>query len=480
MSLVRVPLLHPTSGGELNATPTRMANMYPTTGGNAKSNTYWRNTPGWSQLLHGGNVAFRGAIEFKGTLYVVRGGELVKYINSSLATATSVGTLSSKSGRVHIAEDGISLLISDGEAIYRWDDTTFSTVAIPTDLTAPTNVIFHDGHFICYQADSGSFYISNKFDGSTWDTLDYAVAEDKPDNIVGLASDRVLWVYGEYTTQAYYNNGAAFPFQPNPQGLLRYGMVGDTSSQLDNTTYWLARSKTGVIKAVKANGYVPIAVSTLELEETWAEYGRTEDAFSNTIMWQGHEWWVVTFPSANKTFVYDTQGAWFEWGNVSSKDGTIVRHPLESTIYFRNQNLFFDVKSNIQKFSSEIYKHGDDVMNSTFTSTVQHVDGQRLYLNNLIMDMRTGVGTPEADAMMELRISYDSGHTFSSWDSRSLGMVGDYDYRVEWHGLGSGFDIVVEGRITDEVPRFIMGALMGIDVYTSYLENRNQRSGIAQ
>jgi hypothetical protein len=39
---------------------------------------------------------------------------------------------------------------------------------------------------------------------------------------------------------------------------------------------------------------------------------------------------------------------------------------------------------------------------------------------------------------------------------------------------------VVEGRITDEVPRFIMGALMGIDVYTSYLENRNQRSGIAQ
>ncbi len=296
-----------------------------------------------------------------------------------------------------------------------------------------------------------------------------------PDNIVGLASDRTLLIFGEYSTQHYYNAGTLFPFLPNPQGLMIYGMLGDTQAQLDNTSYWLARSKYGAMKVVKANGFAPIAVSTPQIEEELSSLSTTSDAYANTVMWEGHEWYVLTFPTAGRTFVYDTQGAWFEWGEYDAGTDSVIAHPMKDYIYFNGMHLFTDTEGNIQKLVKGEYTHDGEVMVSGFKSAVYHVNEQRIFINDLILDMRTGVGE---DAKMMLRVSYDGGHTFGNWTTRSLGRLGKYGHRVQWHRLGSGFNVVIEGRITDEVPRQFMGAVLDVGTYTSYLENRNERTGV--
>ena len=480
MASTRIPLLSTHGGGTpVSSSSPRIYNMYPSVDSSNKLGVVWKNTPGWAWWLKfSNNSEIRGIIPFRRPtnkaleLYAVRDDEVVQDVNG---TNTVIGTLSTYSGKVHMAEDGISLMITDGIKMYRWDGTTFSTVTLPAALTLPTGIIFHDGHFICYQNDSGTFWISGKFDGSSWDSLDFATAEDKPDNITGLLSDRVLWIFGEYTTQAYYNNGTAFPFQPSPQGKLIYGMVGSTQAQLDNTAYWLAKGKNGTLKVVKANGFVPLAISSSQIEEEMANLSVTSDAYANSIMWDGHEWYVLTFPTAGRTFVYDTQGVWFEWGEYDSGTDSIVASVMKDYVYYNDQHLFSDNKGYIQKLSNSTYNHDGEIMSSGFITKVNHIDEQRVFVDNLIVDMRTGVGS---SAVMMLRISYDGGYTWGNWMNRPMGEEGEYEHRVQWHRLGSGYNIVIEGRITDEVPRQIMSGVVGVTVYQNYLDSRNERSGV--
>lgn len=479
MALTRIPLLASSSGGTpTSSSPQRIYNLYPSISASNKTQIVWKETPGWEQWGTLGILGARGMTVFQNKLYAVAGNEVTE--TTYYGARTLIGNIATSTGRVSMAEDGILLLIADGNAMYSWDGTTLATISLPTALTKPTGVIYHDGHFICYNSGSGEFWISNKTTisgsgGGTWDPLDYAVAEDKPDNIVGLASDRVLWVFGEYTTQAYFNNGEAFPFAPNPQGLLIYGMVGDTQAQLNNTSYWLARSKWGNIKVVKANGYAPEAVSDAQLEEEFATFTTIDDAYANTIMWQGHEWYVLTFPTEGRTFVFDTQGMWFEWGEYDSGTDEIVAHPMTHFVYFNGLHLFSDDTGRLQQLTQDVYNHDGKVMMSGFKSNVIHVDEQRMFINSLVLDMRTGLAD-KAD--IELRVSFDGGYTWGDWQTRSMGKEGDYNKRVEWHRLGSGYNCVIQVRITDEVPRQFMSGAIGVSVYESYLDRRNERAGI--
>ena len=476
MSSVSVPLIIGTAGGSsVQSSPHRLWNMYPIASSLSKQGVIWRNTPGWSEWLDLTTGDIRASIVFKGNLYVVHD-TVVKKITPA-KTVTTVITGIHASNPVDMAEDGFSLIVSDGVALHLWDDTVASTPTLPDALSAPASVIFHDGFFIARQGDSGQFFISDGFDGATWDDLQFATAEDKPDNITSLASDRLLWLFGEYTTQAYYNDGDTFPFKANPQGNIIYGMAGlRTHAQLDNTLYWLAQSKHGGYKVVRANGYTPEAVSTPEIEEEINSFSDISDAYAITIMWQGHEWYVLTFPTENRTFVYTTLQQWFEWGNYDAGTDILEAHPATSHVYFERQNLFTQADGKIMILEADTYDHDGATMMSMGISNVQHVDEQRIYLRSLIYDIRTGM-TP-ADVNIQTAISYDAGNTYSDWIDRSLGSAGDYNHRIQIHRLGTGFNVVLKWRISGAVKREIIRAVLDVDVNETYLERRNERAGL--
>jgi hypothetical protein len=475
LSTVKIPLLVGTSGGTpVTGTPQRVYNYFPTIDNSTKSGIVWKNTPGWDTWATITNGINRKAEVFLDKLYVINGKTVVQVENANSAKAQiEIGFISATTGQVNMAQDGISLLISDGHQMSRWDGTTFSTVVLP--FSNPTGVVFHDGHFIALEGRTGRFWISDKFDGDTWNSLQFATAEDKPDNIQQLGSDRTLFLFGKETTQPYINNGTAFPFVPNQQGRMIYGIEGQTWAQMDNTSIWLARSKEGGLKVVKANGYTPQAISTPSIENEFALLSKTSDAYANSIMWQGHEWYILTFPTAKRTFVFDSNNNWFEWSDWNDDDSAFIGHPALDFVYFDGSYLFVDGTGAIKELKTTLYAHGDNIMSSEFSTAVQHIDEQRVYLYNLIIDMTTGVGE---DAIMELAISSDGGRSWGPWVERTLGAIGQYEHRVQWHHMGSGYNMVIKARITDEVPREITRGILDVGVQQSYLERRNQRAGV--
>jgi hypothetical protein len=66
-------------------------------------------------------------------------------------------------------------------------------------------------------------------------------------------------------------------------------------------------------------GYNPIVVSTPAVECEWAKYSTVSDAVAYTMMDRGHECWIITFPTANATWAYDTTTGWWHqrgWWNA--------------------------------------------------------------------------------------------------------------------------------------------------------------------
>ena len=99
-------------------------------------------------------------------------------------------------------------------------------------------------------------------------------------------------------------------------------------TRLGNGVAWIAQdTRRGTRQAVQAVGYQPVPVSNPAVEAAWGKYPTIADAVSYTLMYQGHELWVISFPAANATWCYDaTTGWWFQWGffNGSSWDRHLV------------------------------------------------------------------------------------------------------------------------------------------------------------
>ncbi len=467
MAVIRLPLIVGTAGGTpRDAAPQRLYNLYPMVDPLAKTGVAWKNTPGWEEYEVAGlpNNTITNGIVFKKNLYVIVGGAVVQITQNR--NQSVVGNIIITQGRVHMSQDGIEMIITNGANMYRYDGTTFSEITLP--FASPTGVKFHGGHFVCISAGTGRFYISDKFDGSTWNALQFATAEDKPDDILALASDRELLIFGTETTQIYNQVGGLFPFAPNYQGRMVYGIAGDTQALVDNTSFWLARNEAGGVRVMRLNGLTPEPVSSpfIDNELSLMNY---DDAFAKSIMWQGREWYVLTFPTDKRTFVFDSQGVWFEWGDYDANLGRFVAHPMLDYVYFNNKHLFMDGSNTIKEFKPDVYKHGDKVMSSMFVSGVQHSNERRLFLNSVLLDMRTGVG-----GSAEMAVSYDGGYSFGSWLPVELGKVGDFAHRVQWHRLGSGYNFVIRVRITDEVPREFVNGIIEIDMAQTDAERRQQ------
>jgi len=62
------------------------------------------------------------------------------------------------------------------------------------------------------------------------------------------------------------------------------------------------------------------------VEAQWAKYSTITDAVAFTYTDQGHEFWVISFPTGNATWVYDvTTGWWHQWGWWNATDWIRIR-----------------------------------------------------------------------------------------------------------------------------------------------------------
>lgn len=384
----------------------------------------------------------RAVTSMGGALYAIANGKVWKIV---AGVATSVGTVSDGVTRVAVSASEIAIVV--GRGYYICDGST--TTAYPTgSITDPVGVTFMDGYFIVAGSSAGrgdAITVSGLDNGTTFDTLDFAFAEESPDAIVSIRRDHSrVWLFGERTVQVFYNSGNVdFPFQPVPGALIEHGAQQYSDAAADNMVYWVRPDGT----VLRSGGDAPQIISTPEVR---AEIGTVTAAFSFTE--RGHEFYAVC--QADKpTLVFDmVTGLWHE--RVSG----LSYAPWKATDAYQFEGTAYYACTGGQVATADPSTHtdfGDVLINEVITSPIQR-GARRFTIARLHVEMSDGTTDIGRTAKVMMQTSRD-GATWGFEDWADLAGKGAFYKRAVWHALGQFRKAQFRLRVTDAVARDIYG-----------------------
>ena len=452
----------------VNAADSRMVNLYPEILVEGKEAAYLQRAPGLKYLAAVGLGPIRGLWTFGGFGYVVSGDKLYK-INTSY-TPTLLGTVSG-TGPVSMADNGTQLFVACNGPSYIYNSSTnaFAQITDP-DFPGAVTVGYLDGYFVFNEPNSQKIWVTALLDGSSVDPLDFASAEGSPDGVVAILSNfREIWVFGTNSIEVWYDTGAPdFPLQRIQGAYNELGCAAAYSvAKMDNGVFWLGKDARGQGIVYRANGYQGQRISTHAVEWHIQQYDDISDAVAYTYQQDGHSFYVLIFPSANTTWVYDaaTQ-AWHERAGFSNGDFT--RHRSNCQMAFNNEIIVGDFENgNIYAFDMETYADNGAIQKwlRTWRALPPGQNNlRRTTHHSLQIDLETGVGLnlgQGSDPEVMLRWSDDGGHTWSNYHTSRVGKIGEYYHRTFFRRLGMTLklrDRVYELSMTDPVKTAVMGA----------------------
>lgn len=425
-----------------------------------------RGTPGWLAALDLGMGPIRGFWVVGGNMYVVSANKLFKV--SPLLLVTTLGTLANASTFVSMSDNQTQILIVDGVAGYILTIAT-GVLTVIGDAAFPngaTTCTFIDGRFIVNKINTRQYYISAFYDGTIWSPSIFASKENSSDNLVAadvLNGTIILW--GASTMEFWQDVGAS----PNPfariNGATQTWGLGAVFSRafLSNTMIFLGVNPQGSVQVMKLSGYVPTRISTSDVENIINNFGTFTDAVALTYMVDGHPMYQLTFPTGNRSFLYDDLTG--QWGEVQTGLALTGRHFGQIGTVFNTINYISDASSGvIYAINENAYTDNGAAVKRQVRTRHVHANGNDFSGAEVVLVMETGVGLQNgqgSDPQVAMRISKDGGRTFGYSRTTSLGKVGQYRApRVRFRRLGSGRDFVFEFTVTDPV-KFVIayGAL---------------------
>ncbi len=416
--------------------------------------------PGFSEFADTGSDVGRGAFTLNGVSYAVFDDDLFQLpiFQGGTPTLLASGLNNPDDSPVTIAgngDGGHQLMITSGSALYVYDVTAGTLTLIPG--VQATFVIFSDGYFIALDPNRSEFRLSGLEDGSVWDPIDVVQRNDNADKWIAMAPPvhKELWLFGSQTTSVYYNSGdAATPFVPNPSASIPRGIHAPTSiALLNGSPIWLADDLT----VRYAQGYTPQRVSTHAMEFAIAQMSTTLDAEASTYTEQGHIFYVLDFPAAQQTWVYDlTSGLWHERGVWNGLEFQV--RDVRACINANGTNLVLSrTGSAVYEQSQAFYTETDGVTGLCRERRAPHLiqTQNRIRYSHLRLLMESGIGLPfgqGSDPQVMLDWSDDGGQSFGAEYLASAGPIGAYGILVDWWQLAQGRDRVFRMRTSDPWP----------------------------
>jgi hypothetical protein len=487
----------------VNAADNRMVNLFPeivAEGG--KEAAFLQRAPGLRKLATIGSGPIRGLWSYGGYAYVVSGQTVYKLATNW--TYVPIGTVTG-SGPVSMADNGNQLFIACNGPSYIYNVSTGVFAQITDgDFPGASVVGYLDGYFVFIEPNSQRVWVTSLLDGTSVDPLDFASAEGSPDGLVSMIIDhREVWLFGTNSVEVWYDAGLTdFPLQRVQGAFNEIGCAATYSvAKLDNAIFWLGSDARGNGIVYRANGYTGQRISTHAVEYAIQNYGSISDAVAYTYQQEGHAFYVLTFPSAGKTWVYDVSTqAWHE--RAGFVDGGFTRHRSNCQMNFNNEIVVGDFNDGrIYAFDLDVYADDGSIqkwLRSWRALPTGQNNLKRTAQHSLQLDCESGVGLdgidpfdtllveallteselellteggdtllldPEtvqgANPLVSLRWSDDGGHTWGNYHTRSMGRIGQYGTRVLWRRLGMTVklrDRVYEISGTDPVKISIMGA----------------------
>ena len=334
--------------------------------------------------------------------------------------------------------------------------------------------------------------------------LSFSLKDGAPDDLVALIVDhREIYLMGEISSEVWTDVGTVpFPFQRIPGTSTQHGIAAPFSLyRLGNSFAYVSRNNRGQAQIMQMQGYIPQRISTHAVENTLANKN-VSDAIAWTYQLEGHEVYVVTFPSLNLTWAFDsTTQMWHKW-LYTNDENEYERHRGNCCAVFQGLVIVGDYE-NGKLYELDKTNYTDDGQKVRRLRRAPHLvtEFQRQYFDELQIQFQPGVGTtglsapfgrniqnpyyippdgtlligpldtvflsdlatinqntPTTFPQAMLRWSNDGGSTWSNEHWTGVGQLGKYKNRAIWRRLGTARDRVFEVVVTDPVNFVIISA----------------------
>ena len=436
------------------------------------------NCPGFYLLATCGKGPVREAyVASNGLLYVVSGNTL--YSVAANWVVTALGTVNSSSGYAKMVDNGTQLMVIDGTG--GWC-LTFATSAFVQVLPAglgvvPTSLAFQDGFALVNDAGTNAWYQSNLNDFTTWQALNFSSADSTPFNVTALFDiHREVWLFKSDVTEVWINAGLpGFAFQRLQGVQMPTGCTAPASiDRIGDTIVWLGSDPQGQGVVYMSNGYSAVPISTHYINLQIQAMSRIDDAIGYTYQEAGHQFYVLTFPTGNKTFVYDNATRWWhERAAFSPQTNQFSRHQGNCFAFAYGTYVIGDFASgNLYALSMTTYTDNGAPRKWLRSWRALPHDQQSfapLRFNSLQIDCMTGIDIPDGtDAQFILRYSDDGGYNWSNEMWTDGNQTGATTSRVIFQRLGTtkrgqGTDRYSELSGVDPVPQCLIGADLDVE-----------------
>jgi hypothetical protein len=458
------------------------------------------------QALFGDGVAQNTVITALGTgtggigTYTVSDSQTVAstQINTTAAPAIVTGDISTTtltvsavtSGTLQIGQTIEGSGVTDGTIITAFGTGTggVGTYTVSASQTVASTTIFAINWTVLPATDGAfqgggtvditdNFFVYSYPDTQLWaasdllspitDPLSFASKDGSPDDLVSIIVDRrEVYLLGEMSSEVWINSGGVpFPFTRIPGTSTQQGIAAQFSmARMGNSFAYVSKNNRGEAMIVRMNGYFPERISTHAVETTLVNQD-VSDAIAWTYQLEGHEVYVVSFPSIGPgglTWAYDqTTGLWHKW-LYRNNQNEYERHRGNCCAFFNQQVLVGDYENGkIYQLSRNFYTDDGDIIRRLRRAPHITSDLQRQYFHELQIQFQPGVGLSTGqgqDPQAMLRWSSDGGSTWSNEYWVSIGQQGKFLNRAIWRRLGFARDRVFEVSITDPVKAVIISA----------------------
>lgn len=434
--------------------------LYPTPGFFAKINVFSQVPIRAMWVIPGGQY-----------MYMVAGSKVWK-INSSML-GSIVGTLATTSGNCSMTDNGTSLYLCDGGSRYSVDLTTDAFAVVADGAFTGANRVDQIDNYIIYNKPNSNTWAATNLGSTVTSALSFGRKDSASDNIVTLiVNKREIFILGERTSEVWIDAGLfPFPFQKLPGTNMQHGCQAPLSVALFGESFaFLGKDDRGTTNVYHMDGYIAREISTQAMQAELATYPTLNDAIGLSYQQNGHEFYMITFPTADKTWCYDRSTKL--WHRRATRDSNNVYHRDKaiSVCLFQGFNLFGDKENGIvYQASLDTFTDYSDPDNNDTGNPIPRVrrcrhltsDLNNVFYHDFQIQFQPGVGLPTGqgqDPVAMLRWSDDGGFTWSNEHWASIGKTGAYKNRTRWQQLGMARDRIFEVVVTDPVFAVVVSA----------------------
>lgn len=443
----------------------RSINLFPQVNRKGKTDISMQSFPGQRLISSIDGTLDRGQ-------HRVNNDQQIQVLDMTLYTVDSTGFRVARGTidgfkRCIFADDGINVYIVTDKVWQFNVETNALTQVTDPNIVGSKSVTYINNQFVYTKPDFSTF--SNVGDGATANPLDIIGAESSPDALVrDYAFNQTLYRFGIHTTEPWYNSGVGSPPFDRIDGQQFSVGLGAIFSlaHTDNAMYWLGDDNA----IYRASGNIEERISDEGISNTLEGMTTTDDAFGYTLTINGQDFYLITFPSEDRTFVINERlgvDGWFELSSGTNKgmySGTSLANVYGKNIIARGGDLLELVNDEYTQDTDTMIRERT-MLPITRNNIPTNVKGRKIKANRIEFVMEQGVGLIEGQGVlprMLLELSFDGGRSFAHSQWVDLGRMGQNTIPVVADFFAVADEIIPRITISDPVPVAIYSGLVDI------------------